>query len=62
MRIVNKILLKVWEKIKINTCFKFCNIRKNYVENSRQIMYIVENMRLINDMIRNLKTEKFLIF
>ena len=32
----------------------FLNLDK-LVENQRQIMYIVENMRLINDKIRNFK-------
>ena len=32
---------------------KFLNLENKLVENQRQIMYIVENMRLINDKIRN---------
>ena len=32
---------------------KFLNLENKLVENQRQIMYIVENMRLINDNIRN---------
>ena len=37
---------------------KFLNLENKLVENQRQIMYsyIVENMRLINDKIRNSKT------
>ena len=34
---------------------KFLNLENELVENQRQIMYIVENMRLINDKIRNFK-------
>ena len=30
---------------------KFLNLENKLVENQRQIMYIVENMRLINDKI-----------
>ena len=37
---------------------KFLNLENKLVENQRKIMYIVENMRLINDKIRNLKNEK----
>ena len=36
----------------------FLNLENKLVENYRRIMYIVENMRLINDKIRNLKNEK----
>ena len=31
------------------------NLENKLVENQKQIMYIFENMRLINDKIRNLK-------
>ena len=34
---------------------KFLNLENKLVENQRQIMYIVENMRLKNDKIRNFK-------
>ena len=34
---------------------KFLNLENKLVENQRQTMYIVENMRLINDKIRNFK-------
>ena len=33
----------------------FLNLENKLVGNQRQIMYIVENMRLINDKIRNFK-------
>ena len=52
MRIVNEILLKIWEKLKKHKFLKRFWILKN-VENERQIMYIVENIRFINDKIRN---------
>ena len=39
---------------------KFLNLENKLVKNLRQIMYIVENMRLINDKIRNYKNEKIL--
>ena len=57
MRIVNEILLKILDKLKKNKFFKkdFESLKK-LVENQRQIMYIIENMRLINDNIRNFKT------
>ena len=60
MRIVNEILLKIREQLKKNKFLKMILNLKKLVENQRQIMYIVENMRLINDKIRNSKT--FLIF
>ena len=34
---------------------QFLNLENKLVENQRQIVYIVENMRLINDKIRNFK-------
>ena len=34
---------------------KFLNLENKLVENQRQIMHIVENMRFINDNIRNFK-------
>ena len=34
---------------------KLWNLENKLVENQRQIVYIVENMRLINDKIRNFK-------
>ena len=34
---------------------KFLNLENKLFENQRQIMQIVENMRLINDKIRNFK-------
>ena len=54
MRIVNKILLKILEKLKKNKFKKkvFEILKTNLeklVENQRQIMYIVENIRLIKD-------------
>ena len=41
---------------------KLLNLENKLVENQRQIVYIVENMRLINDKIRNIKNEKILKF
>ena len=39
---------------------KVLNLENKLVENQRQIMYIVENMRLVNDKIRNfLKMRKY---
>ena len=65
MRIVNVILLKIWEKLK-NKCFtSFWILKTNLLkirDKLMEIMYIVENMRLINDKIRNLKNEKILNF
>ena len=57
MRIVNKILLKIWEKIKINKFLKFLILEKLCWKLETN-MYIVEKMRLINDRIRNFKKEK----
>ena len=34
---------------------KFLNLENKLVENQRQIIYIVENMRLSNDKMRKLK-------
>ena len=53
MRIVNEILLKIWDKVKKNKFFKSFWILKKLVENYGEIMNIVENMRLIYDKIRN---------
>ena len=57
MRIVNEILLKIWEKLKKNNFFKIIWILKNLLKIRDKLcsMYIVEYMRLINDKIRNFK-------
>ena len=55
MKIVNKILLKISEKLKKHKFFKEILNLEKLVENQRQLMYIVENMRFINDKIRKLK-------
>ena len=47
--------MKNMRKTKEQFLKKFLNLENKLVENQRQIMYIVENMRLINDKIRNLK-------
>ena len=42
---------------------KFLNFENKLVENQRQFMYIVENVKLINDKIRNFKKfENFKFF
>ena len=50
MRIVNETMRKTKEEQFFK---KFLNLENKLVENQRQIIYIVENMRLINDKIRN---------
>ena len=51
IRIVNEI----WEKLKKHKFFKtILNLEKSL--KTREIMYIVENMRFINDNVRTLKT------
>ena len=47
--------MKNMRKLRKQFLKKFLNLENKLVENQRQIMYIVENMRLINDKIRNLK-------
>ena len=48
--------MKNMRKTKEEQCFKkFLNLENKLVGNQRQIMYIVENMRLINDKIKNFK-------
>ena len=53
--------MKNMRKTKEQVFKQFLNLENYLVENQRQIMYIVQNMRLINDKIRNLKnkTETF---
>ena len=55
MRIVNEILLKIWEKLKKYKFKKMFLNLENTCWKLEKIMYIVENMRLINDKIRNFK-------
>ena len=52
------------KNLKKNNLYKSFSILKKLVENQRQIMNIVENMRLtsINAKVRNFKNEKFLNF
>ena len=42
--------MKNMRKTKEQFFKKFLNLENKLVENQRQIMYIVENMRLINDL------------
>ena len=63
MRIVNEILLKIVDELKIKF-LKSYQILTQLVKNQKQIMKIVENMRLksINSKIRTFKNEKILNF
>ena len=62
MTIANEILLKNMIKTREKQFFKILLRKKTLVENQRQHMYIVENIRLINDNIRNLKNGKIFNF
>ena len=53
MRKVNEILLNIWENYKGSNFSKVYKILKKLAENYRQTMKIVENLRIINNTIRN---------
>ena len=57
MRIINEILLKIWDKLKKNNFFKVIECCKNLWKLETNYVH-VENMWLINDKIRNLKKMK----